>query len=152
MKKLTLIHYIATMAGIGCIIVGILILNHKIVFLNSAVSTAGKVLDVAHTSRSGRHSYKATIEFKTITNTSIEFIASSGDSDAYKTGDVLEVLYQEIHPEKAIVKSFSNLWSEGFGLIIFGLIFSAPGLYAIRYWYIRGKQEGKLLKYLLPFS
>lgn len=117
------------MLGILCA-VGLLVLGiglraavRQMIFVHSAISTTGKIIDMQQTrpGRSTGHRYKPEFRF-TAGNGQMYFVVSStaGSYSDFRTGQSVEVFYLSEHPETARINTFGQLWA-------FPVIFCALG-------------------------
>lgn len=120
------------------IIVGFGAVYSRAKFINDSILVAGKVVDVKQSiEEDGQGStFRPEVVFYTKEGEQLSFISEVGsDPPAYKSGDVVNVLYNSINPHNAEINSFFSLWFLQLVLVSMGIIFvsiSAVGLYKIR--------------------
>jgi hypothetical protein len=54
---------------------------------------------------------------------SIEFTGGGSSPASFSVDEVVTVLYPKDHPEKAVIKSFSEMWLAGAVMQLFGMLF-----------------------------
>jgi hypothetical protein len=91
---------------------------------------SGVVIDDVTRGYGYQINYSPKIEFTTDSGTQLTFIASvASQRKSYRIDDKVKVLYSPDDPEKADLKSFSNLWLFPVFLGMFALVFLGGGLF-----------------------
>lgn len=134
MKILKVIALVFSIIGIGMLVGSYFVYNNINQFVQTAVITTGKVIDLTwsrSTSSSGSSSgvYYPVVRFETDRGQTIEFKGSTGSSPpSYKVGQDIKVIYSPKDPYRPEIDSLFSIW---FGFIILcglGVIFSGIGL------------------------
>jgi hypothetical protein len=92
----------------------------------------GTVIDYYAQSGGSQMHYAPRIQFVADDGKQIVFVASTGSNrQSYRIGANVKILYSPNDPEKADLKSFTNLWVLPIFLGLFGLSFLVIGLLAV---------------------
>lgn len=118
--------------GAGLLLGGGYLAYHQYDFLDRAVETKGRVLEMVRKTRSkGRPTYAPKVSFKTAEGVSVEFTSKlSSSSPSYGVGETVNVLYDPIDPQGAEIKGFLSIWLGPMVLLIMGsfmFLFSVLG-------------------------
>ncbi|MCP4296677.1 MAG: DUF3592 domain-containing protein [Proteobacteria bacterium] len=145
MKIISIAKYLFTVIGLSMLIGSFFSYKSTQEFLKDSLNTQGTVVAFESSESNDSVSYYPVVNFETHTGTLVEFTSSMGSNPpSYSEGEVVEILYQETHPNNAKIKGYFSLWGAatilgGMGTIFFFIGFS---IFAI------GKLKGRKIKYL----
>jgi hypothetical protein len=135
MKVVRLVFSIFFVIGLGLLVGSYFTVRHTRLFLQTAVSVPGVVVEnIYRASSSSRNqgpswSYYPHIRFQTTDGREIDFVSSTGSSPpSYSVSEPVTVLYDPQQPYKASLNSFGSLWGATIVLVILGVAFTAPGI------------------------
>lgn len=133
MKAVRLVLSIFFIIGLGLCAGGVLAARHTQRFIQAAATSQGVVVENLRSfSVARRHSawiYYPRIRFRTANRQEIDFVSKLGTSPpAYRTNEIVTVLYDPFQPHNAAVRGFMSLWFSTTVLLGLGLAFMAPGI------------------------
>ncbi|AEH02277.1 MULTISPECIES: DUF3592 domain-containing protein [unclassified Lacinutrix] len=129
--KLKYLFIVLGLIGITMLLVAFYKCINTFEFLSKSNETEGEIIEIVSTfnatntsDQSLRVLYKPLIRFYDLKGNPIEFHSPIGSKlpKNYNVGDKITILYNTQDPKKAVIKSFSSLWSESILLGIFGII------------------------------
>ena len=152
MKTQSIVKYLFAIIGLGMLIGSFFLFQNTQNFLQEAVTADGEVIELirseSRNSSSGSKknvSYRPVVEFKTSDGTVVEFTSSTGSNPAsHSRGEAVEVLYEELTPEKARIKGFFSLWGASLIVGCLGGIFFLIGFGIILFGNLKGKKIKRL--------
>jgi hypothetical protein len=145
MKTTSIFKYAFTIIGLGLLYGAYILFSDTQVFLKTAVSTNGTVVDLIRSESSDSVTYSPIVNFHDKNGQLTEITSSSSSNPpSYFKGEIVEVLYQESFPEDAKINDFFALWGGATILGAIGAVFFLIGFSIIMY----ASMKGKKIKYL----
>lgn len=128
MGALSKIKYVFTVLGILMLVGAFSLYNNTQKFLDGAITAEGTVIELLKSRSSDSTTYTPLVQFTTKNNEVVDFTSLvSSNPPSYKTGESVEVLYQEASPDDAKIKSYFSLWGGATIVGALGVVFFLVG-------------------------
>jgi len=123
------LDYAPLAIGIGLILLTCFVISNTKEFLEHAMFTDGKVIEMKAHYSDGSTLYKPIVEFVTEDESLITFESRVANKPpAYSVGEIIEVVYLEKLPEEARIHDVFSTWGATLILGIISLVFCTLGI------------------------
>jgi hypothetical protein len=151
MRLLKIIKFVFSFIGLLMLCGAFFVYSNTQNFLESAVETKGRVVELLRSRSSDSTVYRPVVEFKTATGQRVEFSSSTGSNPpSYSIGETVIVLYQESSPTEAKIKGFFSVWGGAIILGILGVVFFGIGCSIIILGLLKNKKNAYLKQNGIP--